>query len=142
MFMDDLLKNDETVKFYTGIPTLACLTAIFNLLKPCAEKLKYWGTNKGKRSQPSKEAFCKKERQKEKSDNLSRIYFEFVRLRLGLLVQHLSDAISKASVSKVFATWICSLAVTLKHVLLIWPSKESVRKNLPESLRIYPTPEL
>lgn len=28
MFMDDLLKNDETVKFYTGIPTLACLTAI------------------------------------------------------------------------------------------------------------------
>ena len=55
-------------------------------------------------------------------------------------MQHLSGAISKASViiSKVFAIWICFLAVTLKHVLLIWPSKESVRKNLPKSLRNYP----
>ena len=106
IFMDDLLKNDETVKFYTGIPTLACLTAIFNLLKPFAEKLKYWGTNKGKKVNFQKTPSVKKERQKEKSDNLSRIYFELVKLRLGLLVQHLSDVfdISKASVSKVFTT--------------------------------------
>ena len=55
-------------------------------------------------------------------------------------MQHLSGAISKASViiSKVFASWICFLAVALKHVLLIWPSKESVRKNLPKSLRNHP----
>lgn len=50
IFMDDLLKNDETVKFYTGIPTLACLAAIFNLLKPFAEKLKYWAQIKGRKS--------------------------------------------------------------------------------------------
>ena len=60
MFMDDLLKNDETVKFYTGIPTLACLTAIFILLKPFAEKLKYWGTNKGKRVNFQKKPSVKK----------------------------------------------------------------------------------
>ena len=55
-------------------------------------------------------------------------------------MQHLSGAISKASViiSKVFAIWICFLAVTLKHVLLIWSSKESVRKNLPKSFRNHP----
>lgn len=58
--MDDLLKNDETVKFYTGIPTLACLTAIFNLLKPFAEKLKYWVTNKGKRVNFQKKPSVKK----------------------------------------------------------------------------------
>ena len=33
LFMEDVLKNDESVKFYTGIPSLACLMMIFNLLK-------------------------------------------------------------------------------------------------------------
>ena len=41
LFVDDVLKDDESIKFYTGIPSLACLTMIFNLLKPFAEKLKY-----------------------------------------------------------------------------------------------------
>lgn len=41
LFVDDVLKDDESFKFYTGIPSLACLTMIFNLLKPFAEKLKY-----------------------------------------------------------------------------------------------------
>lgn len=60
MFMDDLLKNDKTGKFYSGIPTLACLRAIFNLLKPFAEKLKYWVTNKGKRVNFQKKPSVKK----------------------------------------------------------------------------------
>lgn len=64
-----------------------------------------------------------------------------LRLRLGLLVQHLSDtfSISKSSVCKVFTTWISFLAITLRDVLLIWPSKEMVRLNLPRSFRNYPS---
>ena len=34
LFMDNVLKNDESMKFYTGLPTLICLMAIFNILKP------------------------------------------------------------------------------------------------------------
>ena len=36
--MDDVFKVDESVEFYTGLPSMACLTMIFILLKPFAEK--------------------------------------------------------------------------------------------------------
>ena len=42
VFMDNVLKNEESVKFYTGLPTLICLMTIFNILKPLVKKLKYW----------------------------------------------------------------------------------------------------
>ena len=48
LFVDNVLKDDESVKFFTDIPSLACFMMIFNLLKPFAEKLKYWDKNKEK----------------------------------------------------------------------------------------------
>ena len=36
------------MKFYTGIPSLGCFILISDLLKPQAEKLKYWDKNKDK----------------------------------------------------------------------------------------------
>ena len=138
--IDNMLKDDQSVKFYTGIPTLACLMTTFNLLKPLAEKLKYWDTNKGKKVN-FQEKPVKKSGKKRSLTIFQEFILTLVRLRLGLLVQHLSDvfAISNSSVSKVFTTWICFLAIILKDVLLIWPSKESVRKNLPQSFKSYPS---
>lgn len=46
--MDDVLKDDELVKFYIGIFSLVCLIMIFNLLKFFVEKFKYWDKNKEK----------------------------------------------------------------------------------------------
>lgn len=90
LFMDEVLKSDESVKFYTGFPALACLMAIFNLLKPLAEKLKYWDTNKGK-----KDYFENKPVKKSGKKRSLTIFQEFiltlVMLRLGIIVQHLSD---------------------------------------------------
>ena len=34
--------DDSVVRFYTGIPSLALLMVIFSILKPSAEKMKYW----------------------------------------------------------------------------------------------------
>ena len=31
LFMDNVLNNDQSVKFYTGLPTETCLMAIFNI---------------------------------------------------------------------------------------------------------------
>ena len=140
LFMDNMLKNDESVKFYTGLPTLTCLMAIFNILKPLAEKLKYWDSNKGNKVNFQKKPSVKKSGKKRSLTTFQEFILTLVRLRLGLLVQHLSDvfAISKSSVSKVFTTWICFLAITFKDILLIWPAKESVRKHLPQSLKNYP----
>lgn len=42
LFIDQATKDDSAVRFYTGIPTLALLLSIFNILKPAAEKMKYW----------------------------------------------------------------------------------------------------
>ena len=96
LFMDNVLNNDESVKFYTGLPTLTGLMAIFNILKPLAEKLKYWDSNKGNKTNFQKNPSAS-------LTTFQELILTLVRLRLGLLLQHLSDviAISKSSVSKV-----------------------------------------
>jgi len=46
LFIEDICKNEQTVRFYTGIPSLGCLFMVFNFLKPIAEKMKYWDGKK------------------------------------------------------------------------------------------------
>ena len=46
LFIEDICKNDQTVRFYTGIPSLDCLFRVFNFLKPIAEEMKYWNGRK------------------------------------------------------------------------------------------------
>ena len=46
LFLEDVCRNDRTVRFYTGIPSLACLLMLFDFLKPIAEKMKYWDGKK------------------------------------------------------------------------------------------------
>ena len=42
LFISQATMDDSAVRFYTGIPSLALLMAIFSILKPAAEKMKYW----------------------------------------------------------------------------------------------------
>ena len=42
LFISQATRDDSAVRFYTGIPSLALLMAIFSILKPAAEKMKYW----------------------------------------------------------------------------------------------------
>ena len=70
--MDNVLNNDESVKFYTSLPTETGSMAIFNILKPLAEKLKYWDSNKGNKTNFQKKPCDKKSGKKpEKSGNCS-----------------------------------------------------------------------
>lgn len=48
LFVEDVLKSDESVRFCTGVPSLSCLQMRSELLRAEAEKLKYWDRNKGK----------------------------------------------------------------------------------------------
>ncbi|XP_078364336.1 uncharacterized protein LOC144648737 [Oculina patagonica] len=63
-----------------------------------------------------------------------------VRLRLGLLQNHLADifSISQSSVSKIFTTWINLLYHVFKEILIIWPSKAQILKHMPKSFSKYP----
>ena len=38
LFMEDVLKSDESVRFYTGVPSLSCLHMLSELLRPEGEK--------------------------------------------------------------------------------------------------------
>ena len=121
--MDDVLKDDESVKFFTGMPSLAFFMMKFNLLKPFAEKLEYWEKNKEKEVSYQKDSSKKKPGKQ----RLLIIMYEFMltvmRLRLRLLSRHLTHifGISEGSVSKVFTTWICFLPTVFRDILLKWP---------------------
>ena len=42
LFMEDVQRDDSSVKFYTGLPILSCLLMLFDFLKPVAPCMKYW----------------------------------------------------------------------------------------------------
>jgi len=45
IFMDDVLKSNKSVHFYTGRPSHACLM-LFSFLEPLAHAVKYWDNRK------------------------------------------------------------------------------------------------
>ena len=140
LFVGDVLKNDESVKFYTGIPGLSCLMMLFTLLKPIAEKLKYWDKNKKSKVSYQKDPNKKKPGKQRQLSVMEEFILTLVRLRLGLLSRHLTDIfeVSEGTISKVFTTWICFLSSVFRNVLLKWPSKEDVKKTLPKSFSKFP----
>ena len=83
--MDDVLKDDESVKFFTGIPSLACFMMIFNLLKPFVEKLEYWDKNKEKEVSYQKDSSKKKPGKQRLLTIMEEFFLTSVRLRLGLV---------------------------------------------------------
>lgn len=46
LLIEDICKDDRSVRFFTGIPSLTCLLMVFNFLQPFAEKMKYWDGKK------------------------------------------------------------------------------------------------
>lgn len=71
---------------------------------------------------------------------LSEFILVLVRLRLGLLIGHLADiySLSKGSVSKIFTTWINLLYHVLKDIIIVWPTKQQVKRHLPKSFAKFP----
>ena len=47
---EDMLRDDESVKFYTCLPNLACFNFTLNLIQPYTEKNKYWDKKKEAKS--------------------------------------------------------------------------------------------
>ena len=80
------------------------------LLRPEAEKLKYWDRNKGRimKYQTSKK---KKPGPKRVLKLEEEFVMTLVRLRLGLTGRHFADivSISPFQISRSFTTWVCFL---------------------------------
>ena len=138
--VQDVLKSDESVKFYTGIPSLSCFMLLFNTLLPYVGKMKYWDKNKLQKSYYQDDPEKKKPGGKRDFGLKEEFILVLLRLKLGLMERHLADmfAVSVSTVSRIYITWVRFLALTLKDSLLRWPSKEEIKTHMPNSFSKYP----
>ena len=118
--------NDDSTKFYTGLPTYAVFTALLEYIQPLVEMSHQTSseTNQGrKRSLTYEEEFLA----------------ILMRLRLGLLLEDLANRfeVHPSTISRIFKTWIKILAVELKRIFP-WPSKQQIMARTPLSFKTFP----
>ena len=126
-----LLKSDEKVKFYTGLPSLECFNLVFEYVKPEVSDMNYWGGDSKKKGSG------KKRKSKKRTLTLrEEMLMVLMKLRLNLLLEDLADRFSLSSgrISRIFTTWVKVLARVLQP-LLRYPSKESILVDLPQCVR-------
>ena len=136
----DMLRNDESVKFYTGLPNLACFNFTLGLIQPYTKNIKYWDKKKdGKSYYQSDVSKSKPGRQRQLSEK-EEYLLVLCRLRLGVLNRQLGDmfGVSEASICKIVTTWVCLLAKIFHGTLLRWPTREEVKRQFPKSFKKYP----
>lgn len=106
------IKNDSKVKFYTGLPSAAMFFTLLTYLTTAWAPITSGVT-------PEKQLLA-----------------VLMKLRLGLTHQDLSYRFncSCGAISVIFHDWLHVMSVRL-HCLIHWPSRELVRKNLPNLFR-------
>jgi hypothetical protein len=130
------VRNDESIKFYTGIPSMEAFETILSVLKPHLSKIHYWN---GPRvlSHPLKQKLGKQKLGRRRRLSVANeLLLTLMKIRLGLLNEDLAQrfGISKQHVSNIFTTWVKILSRVLGD-LVFNPPKEVVRENLPPSFR-------
>ncbi|XP_068676861.1 uncharacterized protein [Montipora foliosa] len=89
--VQDVLKSDESVKFYTGIPSLSCFMLLVNTLLPFAGKMKYWDKNKRQKSYYQNDPEKEKPGRKRHVGLKEEFILVLLQLKLGLMERHLAD---------------------------------------------------
>lgn len=107
-FIETVTKNDENVKLYTGLPSLAMLLGIFNILAVKCSALKYWSDPPSAKEKNYQRNRHGKPGPSRKLSFYQEFILSLVRLRLGLLEFCIADLfrVSKSRVSQIFITWI------------------------------------
>ena len=127
--LEDISRNDQLVRCYTGFPSYVVLMAFFDFLGSAVNHIQYWGSKKGSSN-----------RQK-KLDPLNCLFLTLIKLRLNLTEQDLAFrfGVSTSTVSRYFITWICFLYNHLKEIE--WcPTADQVAGTLPHAFKQkYPT---
>ncbi|XP_056004164.1 uncharacterized protein LOC130049940 [Ostrea edulis] len=139
---EDLRYNDEKTRFYTGFVSFAMFWHYLStLIKHGADKLYYWEGEQRCANTPIP-AYHQTDGHKPGRKRFLRPADEFLlvcmRLRLGLLQEHLADifCISTTTVSRIINTWTNFLYDHCKG-LIPWPSREQIMCNLPSGFRDY-----
>ncbi|XP_077981440.1 uncharacterized protein LOC144436508 [Glandiceps talaboti] len=95
LFMEDVLENDESCKFYTGLVSIQVLMYVFDWIKVKAEKLRLRKGEFNENNQITKDA-------KRALSTFEAFVLVLVRLRRGMDMAHLADVfgISQSTVSR------------------------------------------
>ena len=131
-FIKEICKSNASCFQYTGFTSTDLLNSTFDWLHPTAKSVKLWDQKSNLSS-----------RKRGRARNKKTLYMEFllclVRIRRGYDTNHLGYlfCISQTHASRIFATWLHILYVCFKP-LLVWPTQELVRKNMPAPFKPYP----
>lgn len=133
---ENVFKSDKSVRFYTGIPSVASFNAMFLIIKPKVQTLRYWKGPKHFTCNILKNKISNKRGPKQKLSAKEEMTMVLMKLRLGLLNQDLADrfGVSQSHVSCIFNTWIKVLSKFLIS-LVFNPTKDIVQENLPPTFR-------
>jgi len=115
-FCEESLKDDSIVSFYTGLPNLKILKAIFNhvcITLPC-----------------ERSGQCKLSKFQE-------YMLVMLKLRINCPLVDLSYRfnVSPSTVSRILHKWIVQIDIRLKG-LIIWPERENLQKTMPNCFRL------
>ena len=125
-----MANSNQKTKFYTGLPTYEVFVALFHYLEPQVLSTR----------QKETEPYAVARGRKRKLDLNEEFLAVLMRLRLGLLVEDAADrfAISPATMSKIFTTWIKVMSKAMK-VIFPWPSREQVHAVTPKKFAPFPS---
>lgn len=109
----ELERNEDKVKFYTGVANFRLLMCVFTHVAVCVPV----SANKV-------------------VDQFTEFLMTIIRLRLNVLLRDLAYRfkVSESTASRIFEKWIEILDERLKH-LVYWPEREELRKTMPVSFR-------
>ena len=152
------LTREHDIRFYTGFINGEIFKTLFNHLSFKASSMRYWdGSKKTFESSSYSERLdnllsspdinvsalnysASKPGPSRKLSLETEFFMTLMKLRLDLLQLDLANrfGVGVGKVSQIFITWIKLLSKEL-GVLVIWPSKDQVRKNLPLCFKkLYP----
>ena len=131
------------VKFYTGLPSTAIFKCLFDFLAQKAQRMQYWRgakqTEKETPNPPTAFQIFAGSGERHGPPRKLRLEQEML-LTLMKLTDDLSFRfqVSSSTTSSIFVTWVKLMSKELS-VLIIWPSRQQVKKTLPSCFkRLYP----
>ena len=145
------LTRERDVQFYTGFENTELFKLVFYQLSPTAIRMQYWKGDKGTKQSACDEGdedfeehiklsgLNRKRRGPARKLTLEQeLFLVMVRLRIGALVEDLAFRfqISVSLVTSIFFTWVRLMSHEFQG-LIVWSSRENVRKHLPDSFRKY-----
>ncbi len=125
-----ILSNDESVNFYTGVPSKDTLMTIFKIIKERVTQINYW---RGPKSANERKLSARSVGRTKIIDHFDEYLLILVYIRQGLTARILSDLfrVSTSTVTRIIHTWINVLYLLMRN-WLIWPSAQ-VRSTVPET---------